>query len=110
MFDPLDGSSNVDAGIAVGTIFGIFKDFKGTSYISGGRSRRSRMPFVTCRRTSRLGTRVHEQSLKDLDGDQVSCLAATLQPGKAGCSDHSHLTTFAEVLGVTGLDCKHILC
>ena len=25
-FDPLDGSSNVDAGIAVGTIFGIFKD------------------------------------------------------------------------------------
>ena len=24
-FDPLDGSSNVDAGIAVGTIFGIFK-------------------------------------------------------------------------------------
>merc|ERR1719331_1434255 len=26
VFDPLDGSSNVDAGIAVGTIFGIFKE------------------------------------------------------------------------------------
>ena len=26
MFDPLDGSSNVDAGIPTGTIFGIFED------------------------------------------------------------------------------------
>ena len=25
MFDPLDGSSNIDAGIPVGTIFGIFQ-------------------------------------------------------------------------------------
>ena len=26
VFDPLDGSSNVDAGIPVGTIFGIFQE------------------------------------------------------------------------------------
>jgi len=26
VFDPLDGSSNVDAGIPTGTIFGIFED------------------------------------------------------------------------------------
>lgn len=26
VFDPLDGSSNVDAGVPVGTIFGIFKE------------------------------------------------------------------------------------
>ena len=25
MFDPLDGSSNIDAGVNVGTIFGIYK-------------------------------------------------------------------------------------
>ncbi|CAJ1388756.1 unnamed protein product [Effrenium voratum] len=59
-FDPLDGSSNVDAGIAVGTIFGIFKESEETSKACD-------LPA----------------NLKDLDDDQVSCLAATLQPGKA---------------------------
>ena len=32
MFDPLDGSSNVDAGLATGTIFGILRH---PSYLSG---------------------------------------------------------------------------
>ncbi|OLQ15337.1 Fructose-1,6-bisphosphatase, cytosolic [Symbiodinium microadriaticum] len=57
-FDPLDGSSNVDAGIAVGTIFGIFSE---------------EAAGAACD----LPT-----NIKDLDDDQVSCLAATLQPGK----------------------------
>mmetsp|Transcript_64840 Transcript_64840/g.103160 ORF Transcript_64840/g.103160 Transcript_64840/m.103160 type:complete len:473 (-) Transcript_64840:84-1502(-) len=60
VFDPLDGSSNVDAGIAVGTIFGIFKESEETNAVCN-------LPA----------------NIKDLDGDQVSCLAATLQPGKA---------------------------
>lgn len=58
VFDPLDGSSNVDAGIAVGTIFGIFSE---------------EAAGAACD----LPT-----NIKDLDDDQVSCLAATLQPGK----------------------------
>merc|ERR1719401_3011512 len=58
VFDPLDGSSNVDAGIAVGTIFGIFKepDTDGCE-----------LP----------------PDMSDLDDDQAACLALTLQPGKA---------------------------
>jgi len=60
VFDPLDGSSNVDAGIAVGTIFGIFKESEETNAVCD-------LPA----------------NIKDLDVDQVSCLAATLQPGKA---------------------------
>eukprot|EP00435_Cladocopium_sp_Y103_P015807 s3208_g3.t2 len=60
VFDPLDGSSNVDAGIAVGTIFGIFKESEESNAVCN-------LPA----------------NIKDLDGDQVSCLAATLQPGKA---------------------------
>jgi len=60
VFDPLDGSSNVDAGIAVGTIFGIFKESEESNAVCD-------LPA----------------NIKDLDGDQVSCLAATLQPGKA---------------------------
>ena len=35
-FDPLDGSSNVDAGIAVGTIFGIFSEGLGEGGGGGG--------------------------------------------------------------------------
>ena len=36
-FDPLDGSSNVDAGIAVGTIFGIFKEPAMSALVSARR-------------------------------------------------------------------------
>jgi len=57
VFDPLDGSSNVDAGIAVGTIFGIFKEVD---------SDVCELPDAG-----------------DLSEEQVNCLAATLQPGKA---------------------------
>jgi len=59
VFDPLDGSSNVDAGIAVGTIFGIFKEPDDASECD--------LPV----------------DMQDLDADQVNCLAGTLQPGKA---------------------------
>lgn len=31
VFDPLDGSSNIDAGVNVGTIFGIYKVKEGSS-------------------------------------------------------------------------------
>jgi fructose-1,6-bisphosphatase I len=56
-FDPLDGSSNVDAGIAVGTIFGIFKEPDADEcIISDGNM---------------------------LSGSEVECLAGALQPGKA---------------------------
>eukprot|EP00933_Yihiella_yeosuensis_P038857 TRINITY_DN32795_c0_g1_i1.p1 TRINITY_DN32795_c0_g1~~TRINITY_DN32795_c0_g1_i1.p1 ORF type:complete len:496 (-),score=135.51 TRINITY_DN32795_c0_g1_i1:363-1850(-) len=58
VFDPLDGSSNVDAGIPVGTIFGVFKE-----------------------------PDAEECLLEEIDGalskDQAQCLAAALQPGKA---------------------------
>merc|ERR1719401_3189906 len=57
VFDPLDGSSNVDAGIAVGTIFGIFREAD---------------PDACELPTDGL-----------LDEDQAACLASTLQPGKA---------------------------
>mmetsp|Transcript_93128 Transcript_93128/g.290321 ORF Transcript_93128/g.290321 Transcript_93128/m.290321 type:complete len:480 (+) Transcript_93128:66-1505(+) len=56
VFDPLDGSSNVDAGVPVGTIFGIFKED----------------PDVDCT----------VPDATDLSEDEVMCLAQTLQPGK----------------------------
>eukprot|EP00933_Yihiella_yeosuensis_P005800 TRINITY_DN11038_c3_g1_i1.p1 TRINITY_DN11038_c3_g1~~TRINITY_DN11038_c3_g1_i1.p1 ORF type:complete len:530 (-),score=94.06 TRINITY_DN11038_c3_g1_i1:106-1587(-) len=58
VFDPLDGSSNVDAGIAVGTIFGIFKELEDAEECAVDIS-------------------------KDLSDEQAACLAGTLQPGKA---------------------------
>lgn len=67
-FDPLDGSSNVDAGIAVGTIFGIFKarktwwDMQRKAWVEKGlwpawidscaRNLKT-LQFVTCQRTWR---------------------------------------------------------
>ena len=30
VFDPLDGSSNIDAGVNIGTIFGVYKAVRGT--------------------------------------------------------------------------------
>lgn len=35
VFDPLDGSSNIDAGVNVGTIFGIYKVVSSRAF-SGG--------------------------------------------------------------------------
>jgi len=58
VFDPLDGSSNVDAGIAVGTIFGIFKEPSDGDTCD--------LPFDL----SEIGVR------------DAQCLAGTLQPGK----------------------------
>lgn len=58
VFDPLDGSSNVDAGIAVGTIFGIFKEQPDAEECN--------IPLDG-----------------EMDPDEVACLASTLQPGKA---------------------------
>jgi len=58
VFDPLDGSSNVDAGIAVGTIFGIFKE----------------PDDDTC------AIPLDAENLSDAE---ANCLAGTLQPGKA---------------------------
>jgi len=56
VFDPLDGSSNVDAGVPVGTIFGIFKEDNDVDCTING--------------------------MGDLDEQEVMCLAQTLQPGK----------------------------
>eukprot|EP00929_Paragymnodinium_shiwhaense_P067537 TRINITY_DN3397_c0_g1_i6.p1 TRINITY_DN3397_c0_g1~~TRINITY_DN3397_c0_g1_i6.p1 ORF type:complete len:490 (+),score=151.83 TRINITY_DN3397_c0_g1_i6:52-1470(+) len=57
VFDPLDGSSNVDAGIAVGTIFGIFKE----------------QDMETC----------DISDLNNMSAEESRCLTGTLQPGKA---------------------------
>jgi len=57
VFDPLDGSSNVDAGVPVGTIFGIFKED----------------PEADC---------ILEDNSDALNNQELMCLAQTLQPGK----------------------------
>jgi len=58
VFDPLDGSSNVDAGVPVGTIFGIFKED----------------PDADC---------IIPDGQEDKLGEsELQCLAQTLQPGK----------------------------
>eukprot|EP00168_Porphyra_purpurea_P020911 TRINITY_DN89_c0_g1_i8.p1 TRINITY_DN89_c0_g1~~TRINITY_DN89_c0_g1_i8.p1 ORF type:complete len:413 (-),score=126.09 TRINITY_DN89_c0_g1_i8:576-1814(-) len=84
VFDPLDGSSNIDAGIATGTIFGIFAESSSClpSDTDGG----------------------------DLDDATLTCLANTMQPGSslvaAGYCMYSSscmmvLTTGAGVNGFT---------
>jgi len=77
VFDPLDGSSNVDAGIPVGTIFGIFDQ-------------------VECS--------VEDIDLSDgIDAAEEKCLQDTLQPGKnlvaAGYCLYSSATSFVFTLG-----------
>lgn len=57
VFDPLDGSSNVDAGIPTGTIFGIFHHDE------------------TCDISDFL------ESEGDFDPDEANCMVNTLQPG-----------------------------
>eukprot|EP00435_Cladocopium_sp_Y103_P019554 s252_g4.t1 len=59
VFDPLDGSSNVDAGIPVGTIFGVFEE------------------------PSPAECELPEDLSKGLSEEQQRCLAGTLQPGKS---------------------------
>lgn len=59
VFDPLDGSSNVDAGIPVGTIFGVFRE---------PNPEECNLP---------------EDLLSGITQDMSRCLAGTLQPGKA---------------------------
>ncbi|CAJ1367239.1 unnamed protein product [Effrenium voratum] len=59
VFDPLDGSSNVDAGIPVGTIFGVFEE----------------PDPAECELPADLS--------KGLSEEQQKCLAGTLQPGKS---------------------------
>lgn len=103
-FDPLDGSSNVDAGIAVGTIFGIFKARlldRSCSWSSWHVYSLSGIWRDQCRLwpagehqglcdfcdfcdvgIPNLADVLNSLYFQDLDVDQVSCLAATLQPGK----------------------------
>ncbi|KAJ8606425.1 hypothetical protein CTAYLR_010002 [Chrysophaeum taylorii] len=57
VFDPLDGSSNIDASIATGTIFGIFRQTE----------------------ECRLNYRSDEKDV--LDANATKCLLNTLQPG-----------------------------
>lgn len=77
VFDPLDGSSNVDAGIPTGTIFGIFEE--------------NTDPDFTC-------------PIEDEDGNPaVECLVSTLQPGSslvaAGYCLYSSSVFFCLTLG-----------
>jgi len=89
VFDPLDGSSNVDAGIPTGTIFGIFED-----------SAECIIPEEAC----------VEESFADPPPDDCDvsvasqqCLAATLQPGTSlvasGYCLYSSSTFFCLTLG-----------
>merc|ERR1719214_275899 len=55
VFDPLDGSSNIDAAISTGTIFGIFKQGDPNEISIPGKD--------------------------SLDESEIQCLTSTLQPG-----------------------------
>eukprot|EP00306_Pavlova_sp_CCMP459_P009493 CAMPEP_0185190654 /NCGR_PEP_ID=MMETSP1140-20130426/11084_1 /TAXON_ID=298111 /ORGANISM="Pavlova sp., Strain CCMP459" /LENGTH=443 /DNA_ID=CAMNT_0027757317 /DNA_START=17 /DNA_END=1348 /DNA_ORIENTATION=+ len=74
VFDPLDGSSNVDAGIPTGTIFGIFDEGDATCIVEEGT----------------------ERSMEE-------CLTSTLKPGNAlvasGYCLYSSATHFVMTLG-----------
>ena len=82
VFDPLDGSSNIDANIPVGTIFGIFRNDD------------------ECIITD-------EDPDQILDAEERRCLQNTLQPGKnlvaAGYCLYSSATTLVFTLG-NGVD------
>ena len=76
VFDPLDGSSNVDAGIPTGTIFGIFEED----------------PDAVC-----------EVDFDNPNNPNVECLASTLRPGNnlvaAGYCLYSSSVFFCLTLG-----------
>jgi len=79
VFDPLDGSSNVDAGIPVGTIFGIFAEDD----------------------DCKLGDSFFDD--KDVSQAMKQCLQSTLKPGTslvaAGYALYSSATHFVFTLG-----------
>lgn len=58
VFDPLDGSSNVDAGIPVGTIWGVFRE------------------------PNKEECNLPDDISTGMNAEQMKCLAGTLQPGK----------------------------
>ena len=76
VFDPLDGSSNVDAAVATGTIFGIFRQ------------------NVDC---------IVKDDEERLDAEETRCLLNTLQPGRslvaAGYCMYSSSTVLVFTLG-----------
>jgi len=76
VFDPLDGSSNIDVGISTGTIFGIFKEVE------------------EC---------LIDESSETVSDSQMKCLMQTLQPGDnlvaAGYCMYSSSTTMMISLG-----------
>lgn len=88
VFDPLDGSSNVDAGIPTGTIFGIFEDDQTCMIPDDGCDTTEMPPDDDCG----ISSAVSEQ-----------CMAATLQPGTSlvasGYCLYSSSTFFALTLG-----------
>ncbi len=43
VFDPLDGSSNIDAGVNVGTIFGVYKVVSLRGYVEKGKIEKVRV-------------------------------------------------------------------
>ena len=67
VFDPLDGSSNVDAGIPTGTIFGIFD------------AQDCLLPEEACDTADEKFT--GDTAECSVDAPSAECLAATLQPG-----------------------------
>lgn len=65
VFDPLDGSSNIDAGVNIGTIFGVYKCVRSHFAVPGGAQVSPRgqlmcpdvQPVLTCLDTHRRTTR-----------------------------------------------------
>jgi fructose-1,6-bisphosphatase I len=47
VFDPLDGSSNIDAGVNIGTIFGIYRVVRGICDTTSTSSDPDRLPIFT---------------------------------------------------------------
>lgn len=93
VFDPLDGSSNIDAGIPVGTIFGIFEQSKDDCDLLEDNS----YTYFDAD---------HEQGDDDSTGESLlerNCIQGTLQPGKqlvaAGYCLYSSATTLVFTLG-----------
>jgi fructose-1,6-bisphosphatase I len=86
VFDPLDGSSNVDAGIPTGTIFGIFED-----------SSECILPEEACEEDDALPDDC------EISEPSAQCLASTLQPGTSlvasGYCLYSSSTFFCLTLG-----------
>mmetsp|Transcript_10004 Transcript_10004/g.20271 ORF Transcript_10004/g.20271 Transcript_10004/m.20271 type:complete len:324 (+) Transcript_10004:77-1048(+) len=78
VFDPLDGSSNIDAAVATGTIFGIFDE-------------------------GNVGCLAEDHMSSDMSSEELRCLTGTLQPGSnlvcAGYCMYSSSTMMVISLG-----------